>query len=40
MKDLEKILQLKFGLNSFREGQKEIIDSVLNKKVTLVFMPT
>ncbi|NVP17627.1 RecQ family ATP-dependent DNA helicase [Candidatus Gracilibacteria bacterium] len=40
MNDLEKILQLKFGLSSFREGQREIIDSVLNKKDTLVFMPT
>lgn len=40
MKDLEKILQLKFGLTSFRDWQKEIIDSVLNKKDTLVFMPT
>jgi len=40
MKDLENILQLKFGLNSFREGQREIIDSILSKKDTLVFMPT
>ena len=40
MQDLENILQQKFGLPSFREGQKEIIKSVLDIKDTLVFMPT
>ncbi|MDD3145650.1 MAG: RecQ family ATP-dependent DNA helicase [Candidatus Gracilibacteria bacterium] len=40
MEKLENILKLKFGLENFRDGQKEIIDSVLNKKDTLVFMPT
>ena len=40
MQDLENILQQKFRLPSFREGQKEIIKSVLDIKDTLVFMPT
>lgn len=40
MEKLENILKLKFGLENFRDWQKEIIDSVLNKKDTLVFMPT
>ena len=40
MEKLENILKFKFGLENFRDWQKEIIDSVLNKKDTLVFMPT
>ncbi|MDD2907088.1 MAG: RecQ family ATP-dependent DNA helicase [Candidatus Gracilibacteria bacterium] len=40
MQELEKILKNKFGLESFREGQIDIIQSVLDKKDTLVFMPT
>ncbi len=40
MQNLEEILQTKFGLEAFRDGQKEIIEHVLEGKDTLVFMPT
>ena len=40
MQNLEKILQEKFGLSSFRPGQLEIIESVIEQNDTLVFMPT
>ncbi len=40
MKKLEEILKNNFGLDSFREGQRDIIESVVNKNDTLVFMPT
>lgn len=40
MKKLEEILKWKFGLESFKEWQKEVIEGVLDKKDTLVFMPT
>ena len=40
MQNLEKILQDNFWLKSFREGQKEIIESVIAWNDTLVFMPT
>lgn len=37
---LQKILQEKFQLESFREGQYDIVKSVCEKNNTLVFMPT
>lgn len=37
---IEKILYDKFGYASFRMGQKEAIESVLNKQDTLVMLPT
>lgn len=37
---LENILEEKFGYASFRLGQKEAIESVLNQKDTLVMLPT
>jgi len=40
MTNLENVLKEKFLLPSFREGQREIIESVVNKNDTLVFMPT
>ncbi len=40
MKNLEKILQENFGLENFREWQKEICESVVSGNDTLVFMPT
>ncbi len=40
MIDLEKILHENFWLDSFREGQKEVCESVINWNDTLVFMPT
>jgi len=40
MTNLEKVLKEKFLLPSFREGQREIIESIVNKNDTLVFMPT
>jgi len=39
-KNLENILQNTFWLESFREGQGEIINSVVEGNDTLVFMPT
>jgi ATP-dependent DNA helicase RecQ len=40
MHKLQEILQNTFGLESFREGQEEIIQSVVDGHDTLVFMPT
>ena len=40
MQNLEQILQQKFFIESFREWQKEIIESVLAGNDTIVFMPT
>ena len=37
---LEKILLDKFGYSTFRPGQKEIIQSVLNKEDVLAILPT
>jgi ATP-dependent DNA helicase RecQ len=37
---LEQALQDFFHLESFREGQKEIIESIVGGNDTLVFMPT
>lgn len=38
--DIHSILQESFGLESFREGQEDIIKSVISGHDTLVFMPT
>ena len=38
--NLEQILQQYFSYKSFRTGQKEIIQSVLNKNHTLALLPT
>lgn len=40
MPHLQKILQEKFGLENFHDGQREVIENVLNSSDTLVFMPT
>ena len=40
MQNLEEVLVDKFGLESFREGQKEVVESVVGLNDTLVFMPT
>ncbi|MCK9272236.1 RecQ family ATP-dependent DNA helicase [Candidatus Gracilibacteria bacterium] len=40
MQNLNKILKESFGLESFLEGQEEIIQSVIDSKDTLVFIPT
>ena len=37
---IEKTLKDRFGLNSFRLGQKQIIESVLGGKDVLAVMPT
>jgi len=37
---LQKILQEKFKLESFRDRQEEIVKSVVVGKDTIVFMPT
>ncbi len=38
--DLEAILSQKFGFESFRSGQEEVIESVLNHNSTLAIFPT
>lgn len=40
MQDLEAILRNTFKLESFREGQREIIENISKGNDTLVFMPT
>ena len=40
MQDLQKILQEKFGLEDFREWQRDVIESVVWWNDTIVFMPT
>jgi ATP-dependent DNA helicase RecQ len=40
MPNLETVLKNTFRLDEFREGQKEVVESVANGKNTLVFMPT
>ncbi len=40
MPKLQKILEEKFSLENFRDGQKEVIESIVNWTDTLVFMPT
>ena len=37
---LEKLLEEHFGFTAFRQGQKETIDAVINKKNVLSIMPT
>ena len=39
-KSLQQVLKSYFGFESFREPQQEIIRNVLNKKHSLVIMPT
>jgi ATP-dependent DNA helicase RecQ len=38
--DLNNTLQKYFGYQEFKEGQKEVINSILNKQDTLAIMPT
>ena len=40
MENLGTVLKNTFGLESFRDGQKEVIESILDGTDTLVFMPT
>ncbi len=40
MSPLESLLQNTFQLESFREGQQEVVESVVAGNNTLVFMPT
>jgi ATP-dependent DNA helicase RecQ len=40
MKNIKKVLKDAFGFNSFKEGQEEIVKSIVSKNDTLVFMPT
>lgn len=39
-KNIQNILQKTFKLQEFREGQQEIIQSVIDGNDTLVYMPT
>lgn len=38
--DVEEILEKYYGFNSFRKGQKEVIESILDKRDTVAVMPT
>ena len=38
--DIKQLLKKHFGYDQFRLNQKEIIESVLNKKDTIALMPT
>ncbi|MFP4022041.1 MAG: DNA helicase RecQ [Halanaerobium sp.] len=38
--DIEEILEKYYGFNSFRKGQKEVIESILDKRDTVAVMPT
>ena len=40
MSEIHKILSDIWGYNSFRAGQEEIINHLLNKKSVLAIMPT
>jgi ATP-dependent DNA helicase RecQ len=40
MIDLEQVLQRKFGFTTFKPGQKEVIEQLLNGKDTLAVLPT
>ncbi|MCD4694238.1 RecQ family ATP-dependent DNA helicase [bacterium] len=40
LQQVKELLRLHYGFNEFRSGQKEAIESILNKKDTLVIMPT
>ncbi|MDQ0161500.1 RecQ family ATP-dependent DNA helicase [Bacillus alveayuensis] len=40
MKKLEFVLKQKFGIFSFRQGQKEIIEDILRKKDVIGLLPT
>lgn len=39
-KSLYEVLQDKFGFSSFRNGQQEVIESILNKEDVIAIMPT
>ncbi|MBI4862362.1 MAG: ATP-dependent DNA helicase RecQ [Candidatus Riflebacteria bacterium] len=39
-KSLEELLQRHFGFGAFRQGQREVIDSVLSRRDTVAVMPT
>ena len=38
--NLEQVLQDKFGFESFKTGQKEILAALLSKQSTLAILPT
>lgn len=38
--DLQQVLEKRFLLSEFRKGQKEVIESILNRKDALAVMPT
>lgn len=40
MQNIKKVLKEVFGFDSFRDGQEEVVKSIVNKNDTLVFMPT
>ena len=37
---MEKALKTRFGFDSFRPGQKAVIDAILKKRDIMVVMPT
>lgn len=38
--DIDRIIKTVFGFDAFRDGQREIVESVVSGRDTLVFMPT
>lgn len=40
MQNLKKILKEVFGFDSFIDGQQQVVESIVDKNDTLVFMPT
>lgn len=38
--DIEEILEKYYGFSSFRKGQKEVIESILDRRDTVAVMPT
>src|SRR5699024_4139073 len=40
MKTIQTVLEKNYGFDSFRPGQQQIIEAIMNKKDVLAIMPT